>query len=65
VCLRHPVTGPAARAIRPEEKAMNDEQKSSRRNHLTLTTEEGKIELVEAQLSRATGGLSLRNHLKI
>jgi hypothetical protein len=36
---------------------MNHEQKSSRRDH--LTTEEGKIELTEEQLSRATGGTVL------
>jgi len=29
---------------------------SSRRDHLTLTSNEGKIELTEVQLSRATGG---------
>ena len=29
---------------------------TSRRNHLTLTTKDGKIELAEEQLSRVTGG---------
>jgi hypothetical protein len=35
---------------------MNHEQKSSQRDHLTLTTNKGKIELMEQQLSRAVGG---------
>jgi hypothetical protein len=35
---------------------MNQEQNSSRRDHLTLTTKEGKIELTEEQVSRITGG---------
>jgi hypothetical protein len=35
---------------------MNQAQKSSRRDHLTLTTKEGKIELTEEQVSRVTGG---------
>ena len=35
---------------------MSHEQKSSRRDHLTFTTQEGKIELTEEQLSRPTGG---------
>ena len=33
-----------------------NEQAPSRRDHLTLTTEEGKIELTEEQLERVTGG---------
>jgi hypothetical protein len=39
-----------------QERPMSQEQKSSRRDHLTLTTEEGKIELMEEQLSRVVGG---------
>jgi hypothetical protein len=35
---------------------MSYEQKSSRRDHLTSTTEDGKIELAEEQLSRVVGG---------
>jgi hypothetical protein len=35
---------------------MSYEQASSRRDHLTLTTNEGKIELAEEQLDRITGG---------
>jgi len=34
---------------------MNHEEKSSRRDHLTLTTEQGRIELTEQELSRVTG----------
>jgi len=36
---------------------MSDEQKSSQRDDLTLTTEESKIELSEQELSRVTGGV--------
>jgi len=35
---------------------MKHEQASSRRDHLTVTTEEGKIELTEEQLARVSGG---------
>jgi hypothetical protein len=35
---------------------MSYEQKSSRRDHLTFTTKDGKIELTEEQLSRVGGG---------
>ena len=35
---------------------MTKEQKRSRRERLTLTTNEGKIELTEQELSRVTGG---------
>ena len=34
---------------------MNHEEKFSRRDHLTLTTEQGRIELTEQELSRVTG----------
>jgi len=34
---------------------MKHEEKSSRRDHLTLTTEQGRIELTEEELSRVTG----------
>ena len=39
---------------------MSHEQKSSRRDHLTFTTQEGKIELTEEQLSRVAGGLKIK-----
>jgi hypothetical protein len=35
---------------------MSYEQKSSRRDQLTSTTKDGKIELTEEQLSRVGGG---------
>ena len=35
---------------------MSFEQKSSRRDHLTSTTKDGKIELTEEQLLRVVGG---------
>jgi hypothetical protein len=35
---------------------MSYEQKSSRRDHLTFTTKDGKIELTEEQLRRIAGG---------
>ena len=35
---------------------MSTEGQGSRRDQLTQTTPEGKIELTEAELSRATGG---------
>lgn len=35
---------------------MSYEQKSSRRDHLTSTTKDAKIELTEEQLSRVGGG---------
>lgn len=35
---------------------MSYEPKSSRRDHLTSTTKDGKIELTEEQLSRVGGG---------
>ena len=40
------------------ERPMSHEQAPSRRGHLTLTTEEGKIELREEQLDRVTGAAS-------
>ena len=40
------------------ERPMSYEQAPSRRDHLTLTTEEGKIDLTEKQLDRATGGFA-------
>jgi len=36
---------------------MNRAYKSPRRDHLTLTTQEGKIELTEEELTRVTGGI--------
>ena len=39
------------------ERPMSYEQAHSRRDHLTLTTKEGKIELTEEQLHRVTGGV--------
>jgi hypothetical protein len=39
-----------------QERSMSYEQKSSRRDHLTSTTKDGKIELTEEQLSRVGGG---------
>ena len=38
---------------------MSHERKSSGRDHLTLTTEQGKIELAEEQLSRVTGAAAV------
>ena len=35
-------------------------EKSSRRDHLTSTTKDGKIELTEEQLSRVGGGVHLK-----
>jgi hypothetical protein len=35
---------------------MSYDQKSSRRDHLTSTTKDGKIELTEEKLSRVSGG---------
>jgi len=35
---------------------MSHEPKFSRRDHLTLTTQDGKIELTEEQLRRISGG---------
>jgi hypothetical protein len=35
---------------------MSNEGQGSRRDHLTATTPEGKIELTEEELSRTTGG---------
>jgi hypothetical protein len=35
---------------------MGNEGQGSRRDHLTATTPEGKIELTEEELSRAAGG---------
>jgi len=40
------------------ERPMSHEQAPSRRDHLILTTEEGKIDLTEKQLERVTGGSS-------
>jgi hypothetical protein len=41
-----------------------DEAKGSRNEHLTETTKDGKIELTEEELNRASGGLTL-NFAKI
>ena len=38
---------------------MSYEQKSSRRDHLTSTTKDGKIELTEEQLSRVAAAASI------
>jgi len=35
---------------------MTDAPKSSQRDHLTATTDEGKIELTEEELNRVAGG---------
>ena len=35
---------------------MSDEGQGSRRDHLTATTPEGRIELTEVELSRTLGG---------
>jgi len=43
---------------------MNHTYKSPRRDHLTLTTQGGKIELTEEELTRVTGGARLE-YLKI
>jgi hypothetical protein len=43
---------------------MNRTYKSPRRDHLTLTTQGGKIELTEEELTRVTGGARLE-YLKI
>jgi len=43
-----------------QERSMNTMSKSSLRDRLTMTTSEGKIELKEEELSRATGGLAVR-----
>jgi hypothetical protein len=44
------------RVAQAKERPMSYEQKSSRRDHLTSTTKDGKIELTEGQLSRVVGG---------
>jgi hypothetical protein len=44
-----------ARVAQTKERPMSYEQKSSRRDHLTSTTKDGKIELTEEQLSRVGG----------
>ena len=36
-----------------------DKAKDSRRDHLTKTTNEGKIELAEEELNRAAGGAKI------
>ena len=46
------------------ERPMSYEQASSRRDHLTLTTKEGKIELTEEQLDRVTGGAKVSGNTK-
>jgi len=43
-----------------QERSMNIRSKFSLRDRLTMTTTEGKIELKEEELSRATGGLAVR-----
>lgn len=43
---------------------MSYEQASSRRDHLTLTTKDGKIELTEEQLDRVTGGAKVAGNTK-
>ena len=42
---------------------MSYEQKSSRRDLLTSTTKDGKIELTEEQLSRVGGGLKWQSEI--
>jgi hypothetical protein len=42
---------------------MSYEQKSSRRDHLTRTTDEGKIELTEQELRRVSGGAKFNEPL--
>jgi hypothetical protein len=44
-----------ARVAQTKERPMSYEQKSSRRDHLTSTSKDGKIELTEEQLSRVGG----------
>jgi len=36
-----------------------DKAKGSRRDHLTETTKDGKIELTEEELNRAVGGMKI------
>ena len=43
---------------------MSYEPKSSRRDHLTSTTMDGKIELTEEQLSRVGGGYKERGQVE-
>jgi hypothetical protein len=43
---------------------MSYEPKSSRRDHLTATTMDGKIELTEEQLSRVGGGYKERGQVE-
>lgn len=43
---------------------MSYEQKLSRRDHLTSTTKNGKIELTEEQLSRVGGGHKERGQVE-
>ena len=43
---------------------MSYEPKSSRRDHLTSTTKDGKIELTEEQLSRVGGGYKERGQVE-
>ena len=44
---------------------MKHEEKFSRRDHLTLTTEQGRIELTEEELSRVTGASGIKYEVKI
>jgi len=44
-----------ARVAQTKERPMSYEQKSSRRDHLTSTSKDGKIELTEEQLGRVGG----------
>jgi hypothetical protein len=48
------------RVAQAKERPMSYEQKSARRDHLTSTTKDGKIELTEEQLSRVAGGVHLK-----
>ncbi len=43
---------------------MTDTPKSSRRDHLITTTEDGKIELTEQELNRVNGGAAFDAFLK-
>ena len=44
---------------------MSDERQGSRRDHLTATTPDGKIELTEETLSRVSGGASFEKKVDI
>ena len=44
-----------------KDQTMSNAPKSSLRDHLTTTTDAGKIDLTEQELSRVTGGILIRN----